>query len=205
MLANNVSGWQKEKKTLKEHPIARELQVASALGDALAVLCPAKTRTFDGAQHELEKALFSDKTFSAFAVIDGARDQRIIEALDARNISAFPIYEEGDEDVIRVSPKLFALSDAEVLAPLFPLIWGEAVGIFFTSSADLKTLLKHLQTLAIAEMPDGDLALLRFFDPRVFPRLMSALDEGQRRQFFANCIMTYCLEDDRGRLISYQP
>ncbi|MDH4571512.1 DUF4123 domain-containing protein [Salinicola acroporae] len=45
-------------------------------------------------------------------------------------------------------------------------------------------LFPHLQKQLDMRLPDGGLALLRYYDPRVFTRLMQLLDEDQRQTLF---------------------
>ena len=187
--------------------------MAAALGDAFGVMCPARTRSFDRALHDLRNALFGDtatktaqdKSPGAFAVIDGVRGQGALAELKTRHVPIWPLYADAEADLLNVSPCLVALADSAVLDAVFPLLWGEARGLFLTAPAPTDRVLDLMQTLAVAEMPDGDLALLRFFDPRVLPRLMDALDHDQRQQFFSGVVAAYHLEDARGRLISFTP
>ncbi|WP_353980131.1 DUF4123 domain-containing protein [Salinicola endophyticus] len=58
-----------------------------------------------------------------------------------------------------------------------------SVGLWVDESAK-NDLFAHMQKQLDMRLPDGGLALLRYYDPRVFTKLMQLLDEDQRYTLF---------------------
>jgi hypothetical protein len=68
---------------------------------------------------------------------------------------------------------------------------------WLTASQDLIGMAQLLQLRMDARLPDGRIALLRFWDPRVFAVVTRTLDERQREEFFHYIHEWYLLLDGR--------
>jgi hypothetical protein len=65
------------------------------------------------------------------------------------------------------------LIKAQILAPCVTWIWSEAIP---------SVLHRHLQQQLIAKLPDGNEALLRFYDPRVLQQLLTTLFNTEQKK-----------------------
>lgn len=85
------------------------------------------------------------------------------------------------------SPWLVPVSQAH--AALLPwtidLATRHSAVTWISSALPLPALASRLGQRADVLLPDGERALLRFFDPRVLPALHQTLDDAQRRAFFS--------------------
>ena len=86
---------------------------------------------------------------------------------------------------------------------------GQNWGLMFYSSLSLEVLQRHFRRFLQAKLPDGTIALFRFYDPRVFNTYIRAAEPGERAPWFDG-VMQYSVEDENGtsrhqyRLISGQ-
>jgi hypothetical protein len=71
--------------------------------------------------------------------------------------------------------------------------WGKNWGIYLTSSAAPWELLAFLRRQLVTWLPDGNQALLRFYDPRVLRTLLRTSTSYQRQQFFG-VVQAYVME-----------
>jgi Domain of unknown function (DUF4123) len=58
--------------------------------------------------------------------------------------------------------------------------------IWMVSALPMAKFARHLRSLLSADLPDAPNALLRFYDPRVFHKLMQVLDADQKSLFFTH-------------------
>jgi hypothetical protein len=113
-----------------------------------------------------------------FAIIDPARDHLIYDCMCVLAPDAECLF-SGDipEVVRRTSPHLIAMP------PKSPILtwWradglGKAWGIAGEAAVSTEQLMAHLRTLLRARLPNGELLLFRFWDPRVLPLYLSSCD-----------------------------
>jgi len=128
-----------------------------------------------------EDTLFGAGTGQAFAVLDGARWRGLRGVLEESG-AAFECLHSGDLDpeVLAVSPYLVQLrEESDFFDTVFERIWGQARGILLHATGTLAELRQHLRGLAYAEMPDGEMTLFRFYDPRALALFMSVATPDQ--------------------------
>ncbi len=129
-----------------------------------------------------------------YAVLDAARDPRILAMLLQHQGQYAWLFEQGSPpELINFAPYLVPLQAASpVMEALVDAGWAGHWGIYLTSSAGAWDLLAFLRRLLLANQPDGQPALLRFYDPRVLGTL---LENSTPRQwpFFFGTVQSYLL------------
>jgi hypothetical protein len=61
--------------------------------------------------------------------------------------------------------------------------WGQAWGIAMRSRLDLQALRRHLRRFLLARLPEGQVALFRFYDPRVWRAFWPGYSDEERAQW----------------------
>ncbi len=129
-----------------------------------------------------------------YAVLDAARDPRILAMLMQHKSQYAWLFEQGTPpELMSFAPYLVPLpANSPAMEPLVDAGWAGHWGIYLTSSAGAWELLAFLRRLLLADQPDGQAALLRFYDPRVLGTL---LETSTPRQwpFFFGTVQTYLL------------
>ena len=142
-----------------------------------------------------------------FAILDGARDQRIVSRL-----RALPSFECQCLFAGRLSPKLQLA--APYLVRLYPdrpftraLIqdgWGNAWGIFCSTDIDIDGLRLHFKKLLWVRDESGRRLYFRFYDPRVLRIFLPTCTREQREQIFG-LVSTFLFEDEDGEVVTETP
>ena len=145
-----------------------------------------------------------------FAIIDCARDPRL-EAL-VRGCSEHICLFKGklDPELSQASPWLVKIDERESLMATWQQYGqGQSWGLMAFSALSLEELQRHFRRFLQAKLPDGTLALFRFYDPRVFNTYIRAAEPGERAPWFDG-VMQYGVESKEGaarhqyRLVSGQ-
>lgn len=80
--------------------------------------------------------------------------------------------------------------------------WREQWGWLFQSQADLDTLRGHFKKFVQVELSDGSSAYWRFYDPRVFCKVVPLMTQAQHTQMFGSLInRAYCFHDPQRALL----
>ena len=81
---------------------------------------------------------------------------------------------------------LLSINQANNKALQQTLLVSENIGMFglIETSLSKQALIKHLQPFLQAEMPDGGMALFRFYDPMITPVLDKMLDKQEYQKLF---------------------
>lgn len=141
---------------------------------------------------------------SWYAVIDCAQDERLHSLVGACRDKLCLL--QGD-----ILPKLAAVSPWLVrLDKLDPLmgIWeqhgrGQNWGIMCDSDLPLRDLHRHFRRFLQAKLPDGLIALFRFYDPRVFNTYIRAALPDEREPWFKG-VRQYAAEGAEGAMHQYR-
>jgi hypothetical protein len=164
-------------------------------------MCPRKARSFSTIERQLKTLFYSDEAVTAHCVIDGVRGKHALEAIAGEGLETLPLFPTDAEPELRaLGPRLVALNAPQALDIVFPLVWGWSTAIFCAGRGTTETVADRLKSLLFAEMPDGELTLMRFYDPRAFHRILDALDAVQAAEFFGRDIDCYALETGRAEL-----
>lgn len=119
-----------------------------------------------------------------FAVLDAARDDRILELLRQAPETYRSLYEgiQG-ETLAEVAPYLVGpfREDSGLLDQLVCEGWGRRWGIWLTSRAPFRDVRRHLRRFLMVELEDRNEAVyFRFYDPWVWTTLWPSWSAGQK-------------------------
>ena len=134
-----------------------------------------------------------------FAIIDGAQDPRLVGLV--QSCKEYDCLYSGklDPQLAAASPWLVRIDPADALLPTWQahgrgLNWG----IMIESAVDLPALRSRLRRFTQAKLPDGMVALFRFYDPRVFNTYIRAALHEEREPWFEGGILQYGAEAPGG-------
>ena len=159
-----------------------------------------------------------------FAILDGARNERIVALLKEFGVPAnVPVNSNQLAEKRQHDEPLYqslyiwkmALESAEQgpflvrLPPESPLLkavvmegWGDSWGIFVESAVSFDDLWRHSRKFIMVEMPGGKTALFRFYDPRALRAFLPSCDQRQIESIFAIPIRIH-IEDSEGQLMRF--
>lgn len=151
-------------------------------------------------KRQLEDRLFDGSGGIVYAVLDGARNLDTLNMLEESDAPFLCVYTGRlDPEVAVTAPYLVELSeDSEMFDILFDEGWGDSRGIFLKSDQRLRSVRRHLRSLTYAEMPDGEMVLFRFYDPRALRTFMPVASDEQKAGMFDNVIESFVLENEAG-------
>ena len=138
-----------------------------------------------GAQSESLRVL-RQQHGSLFAILDAARDARILNLLHNADERFESLYEgKSAERLATVAPYLVELPRQTLL--LQELIcegWGNAWGVYLTSTESFSIVRKHLRKFLTVEIEGQENPVLfRFYDPRVLIAFLDASTPEERNEF----------------------
>ena len=122
-----------------------------------------------------------------FALLDAARDPRIVDLLRESGSPFHSLYESPKaEQLAEFAPYLVELTaDAPLLGRLVAGGWGESWGLYLAAeAADLDGLRRHFRRFLTVEIPGGRTALFRFYDPRVLREFLPSWTPEEAADFF---------------------
>jgi hypothetical protein len=128
--------------------------------------------------------LIESSCISVFALVDGLQYERYYgKALQEESGIAIPLFNTWpDSQIAFAGPWLVHLNRAmryyeelKTLELAFPSV------SWIASSSTLEQLVIHFHQYLNVALPDGNVGLLRFWDPRVADRLVTLLDAHQHR------------------------
>jgi hypothetical protein len=104
-----------------------------------------------------------------WAILDGARDERIVKAVDRSYQDQCCLFAGNISPQLRsVAPHLVRFDRGDDLSDyVLENGWGNAWGVFFSSGASLETLRKHFRRYLRVSDEGGKTLIFRFYDPRV--------------------------------------
>lgn len=129
-----------------------------------------------------------------FAILDGARDQKVIAFLRQPDVQYESLFEGGSgETLAEAAPHLLALpSQSDLLEKLLRAGWGRAWGVYLASHLPFAEVRKHLRRFLQVRNEDGREMYFRFYDPRVLRVFLPTCTVQEAAQFFGAlaCFMT---------------
>lgn len=132
-----------------------------------------------------------------YGVVDGAQDARLMALAQTCANHVCLISGSLDSELAPALPWLVELRPDERLLN----IWqqegaGRNWGIALKSPMDLQHVKFHLKKFLNAKLPDGTLAIFRFYDPRVLRTYMHAATSEEIKPWFSG-IERYSVESDQ--------
>ena len=122
-----------------------------------------------------------------FAVLDGAANEGLLDALYGSNGPKFECLFTGDlaPDMAMVAPYLAEMNEGSDFARwAVEGGWGEHWGLFVLSRVELPELWRHLRSLTRIYDPDGKPLFFRFYDPRVLRLFLPTCNAEQLQVIF---------------------
>lgn len=136
-----------------------------------------------------------------YAIVDAAARPDTPQALRyfIEGHPARSLFENQPEHALGdAAPWLVQVDGNPGMAGWLPALDLEAGAVtWLESPADFGRLYQHLQRQLDLRMPDGSLALLRYWDGRVFRRLLRVLDAEQKRELLGPIEQWQVTVDDR--------
>lgn len=120
-----------------------------------------------------------------YGVVDGAQDDAIHRLAQRSREHACLFSGALTPALAAAAPYLVAIDEQEALIHE----WrhrgpGKRWGLLLESALGLDALRKHLRTFLQAKLPDGTVALFRFYDPSVFATYLRAAAPDERAPWF---------------------
>lgn len=145
-----------------------------------------------------------------FALLDSAQlsdeDRREIQSLDS-SLCLGLFKGTPEEELKDVEPLLIDVLNIQSPHDVSWLLEKEKTApmlLWFVSDVPMSELTMHLRRLLSADLPGAPNALLRFYDPRVFKKLMLVLDLDQRKNFFEKYSQWWALDGVGGERETYR-
>jgi hypothetical protein len=123
-----------------------------------------------------------------FAVLDAARDERILQLLRSAVEEVQSLYEgtEGEE-LAEGAPYLVALpKGSRLLDTLIDEGWGHRWGSYLTSRRPFREVRRHLRRFLIVLGTNGEPLYFRFYDPHALRAFLSSGTARHKGSFFAS-------------------
>ena len=140
-----------------------------------------------------------------FAILDAARDQKVVELLSGSGEEFRSLYEgKSAGELAMLAPYLVRLPpQSPLLEQLGHDGWGKSWGVYLTCSRTLMELRHHLRQFLMAQIEGGDVVYFRFYDPRVLRVYLPTCTEQERREFFGP-VASYLVEGEPpGTLLNF--
>lgn len=140
-----------------------------------------------------------------FALIDTAQDRRLYPLVQQCAERTCLLSGKLEPVLAAASPWLIAIDEREPLLD----IWqrhgtGRSWGMLLESPAGLDAVRKHVRRFLQAMLPDGTVALFRFFDPRVFLTYLPGAPPEQQEAWFGEIVTQYAVEGADGAQHSFR-
>jgi Domain of unknown function (DUF4123) len=133
-----------------------------------------------------------------YAIIDCAQDARLIDLVKACRDHVCLFMGDLDAELLAASPWLVKLDERDPLLSTWQQHGrGGNWGIMCESNLSLPQLRRQFRRFLQAKLPDGMIALFRFYDPRVFNTYIKAALPEEREPWFAS-ISQFAAEGDGG-------
>ncbi len=146
-----------------------------------------------------------DEQIGLFAVINSAADDiKIPRRLDHPDVIKTSLFTgESVWTNSAAAPYLLPLdTQPEIARWILEEGVGNGWGIFFTSSADLKTLEKHLRQYFKLLAPNGRNVYFRFYSPTILNEFLPRLDAQQTASFFGP-VDRFIAEEGHDRMVAF--
>ena len=141
-----------------------------------------------------------------FAVLDGARDENLLAALQADGAPPWRCLFAGelDPDMALVAPYLVELDPHGAFTQrLLREGWGQHRGVFVASAQPLPALWRHLRAQTGVYGPDLEPLFFRFYDPRVLRHTLPTCDARQLLEFFGPVTCFVAEDEDPGLALAW--
>ncbi|MDE2595333.1 MAG: DUF4123 domain-containing protein [Sphingomonadales bacterium] len=134
-----------------------------------------------------------------YAIIDGAQDPRLTALVQQCRTRLCLFKGKLDPALEAAAPWLVLIDQNEPLLPTWQQHGrGANWGIMVLSPLDIEDLRRHFRKFLQAMLPDGLVALFRFYDPRVFNTYLRSATPEERVPWFEG-VLQYGVETEGGQ------
>lgn len=177
-------------------PKASSPDFASALGEGTLVL--------SREPKDLREILCAPLGEHLYAILDAARDDRVLELLRESKERYQSLYEgQQGEDLANFAPYLVELPKG---SPLLDILikegWGKSWGIYLTSAKPLEEVRKHFRHFLIVQTEDGKELYFRFYDPRVLRNFLPICTKNESNHFFGP-VRAFTVETRHNEVVNF--
>ena len=165
-----------------------------------------ETLTTAAPKADLERLLFEDPDLMAYAIVDGAQNLGLPRRLLEMGVRHECLFVGALEPEVReVAPHLVSLNEDTGFFEHLLEGWMQGWAIYLRSPLGMLDLRKHLRTLSLAEMPDGEVVFFRYYDPLALRAVVPTMDDEQRRSFFGERAVEcmFCEGDDPTEVLRF--
>ncbi len=158
------------------------------------------------AAKERALALLNQQETPLFAVLDAARDERILPLLREHVDNCRSLYEGTQGDVLaEVAPYLVHFSaNSNLLEELLEKGWGQSWGVYLNCELPFVEVRRHLRKFLMVQVEDSTEHLyLRYYDPRVLKTFLETSAEEQIHKFIGP-LDRYIFETQDGTLLQFK-
>lgn len=155
------------------------------------------------ARHALEILRAEARRGPFFALLDAARDDRILQLL-RESVDSYQSLYEGVQGVVleEAAPYLVELKESSgLLARLVREGWGKSWGIYLSARSSLADARRHFRKLLFVKEEDTRRELyFRFYDPRVLRLFLPSANARQKDELFGD-IAAFVVEGEDGEAL----
>lgn len=137
----------------------------------------------------------------AYAVLDGAQNENLLDVLYGPDAPAFECLFVGElePDMASVAPYLVQLERGSAFTEwLLAHGWGLNWGLYLSSGLPLAAVWRHLRQFTKVYGPGGEPMWFRFYDPRVFIMFAPTCSAEQLAEFFG-AVSSFVVENESRR------
>jgi hypothetical protein len=135
---------------------------------------------------ELGSAPGADGGLSLFALLDAAREPRVVSYLEGVPETSDSLYEgEKARDLAPYAPYLVEIpGDSPLAGDLAATAFGKSYCVFLTARGSFDDVRKHFRHFLMVETEDGKEVYFRFYDPRVLRVFLPSCTPEEATRFF---------------------
>jgi Domain of unknown function (DUF4123) len=147
---------------------------------------------------QIANLLFSEDEMNVFAILDGASIPNLLEQLYNCDLEYECLYRgELAPDLAEVAPYLVQLQQKSAFTEwVLEKGWGRHWGVFAKSTADLRSLRRHLRRFLIVHDSAAKPLYFRYYDPRVLRVYLSTCNAAELETIFGP-VDRYVMEDEQ--------
>lgn len=129
-----------------------------------------------------------------FAILDAARDPKVLQILRASKEEFQSLYEgQQGEELAELAPYLVSLpKDSKLLEMLVCEAWGKSWVAYFVSASPFSEVRRHFRHFLIVEDEAGKKMYFRFYDPRVLRVYLPTCTGQETVSFFGPIARFFC-------------
>lgn len=138
-----------------------------------------------------------------YALIDCAQDERLVGLVSACTGRVCLLKGKIAPELEAAAPWLVKITDGDPLMTTWQAHGqGGSWGLMIEADLALEPLRTHFRRFLQAKLPDGTIAMFRFYDPRVFNTYIRTILPEEREPWFRG-VRQYVAEDEGGAVMRH--